>query len=118
MSVLHGEVYDVAADIRRGSPTFGKWVGVVLSSENAHQLYIPAGFAHGYCALSEWAVFHYKCSDYYAPQEERGLRWDDPTLAIDWPGDNFTLSDKDRELPLLKETGAKNLPEYKEPDGA
>ena len=83
--VCTGEVFDVAVDIRRSSPTFGCWTGTLLSAENKRQLWIPAGFAHGFVVLSEFAEFLYKTTDYYAPQHERCIRWDDPQLAIDWP---------------------------------
>lgn len=83
--VTRGEVYDVAVDMRRASPTFGQWVGVMLSATNKQQLWVPPGFAHGFYVLSEEAEFVYKCSDYYAPGDEVSLRWDDPDLAIDWP---------------------------------
>ncbi|MEZ4396739.1 MAG: dTDP-4-dehydrorhamnose 3,5-epimerase [Candidatus Krumholzibacteriia bacterium] len=83
--VVHGEVYDVAVDLRRGSPTLGQWVGVTLSAENKRQLWVPPGFAHGFYVTSEDAEFVYKCTDFYAPEHERSLRWDDPALAIDWP---------------------------------
>ncbi|WPC05486.1 dTDP-4-dehydrorhamnose 3,5-epimerase [Pseudomonas benzenivorans] len=83
--VTAGEVYDVAVDIRRASPTFGRWVGVQLSAENKRQLWVPEGFAHGFLVLSEFAEFLYKTTDYYAPTHERCIRWDDTTLAIDWP---------------------------------
>lgn len=83
--VVQGEVWDVAVDIRRSSPTFGKWVGVILSAENNRQLWVPAGFAHGFVVLSETAEFLYKTTDYYAPAHERCIAWNDPTLAIEWP---------------------------------
>ena len=83
--VTQGEVFDVAVDIRRSSPSFGKWVGTILSGDNKHQLWVPPGFAHGFYVLSETAEFFYKCSDFYAPEYERTLRWDDPELQIDWP---------------------------------
>lgn len=92
-----GEVFDVAVDLRRSSPTFGKWVGTLLSAENKRQLWVPAGFAHGFVVLSEFAEFLYKTTDYYAPEHERCIRWDDPSLAIDWPLDGAPqLSAKDQ----------------------
>ncbi|WFU01721.1 dTDP-4-dehydrorhamnose 3,5-epimerase [Rhizobium sp. CB3171] len=101
--VVIGEVYDVAVDIRRSSPTFGQWVGVLLSEENKRQLWIPEGFAHGFLTLSDRVEFLYKTTDYYAPESDRGIRWDDPTLAIDWKTaiDDLTLSGKDQRQPLL-----------------
>lgn len=97
--VLHGEIYDVAVDIREGSPTFGQWVAELLSAENKKQLWIPAGFAHGFVVTSETAEVLYKTTDYWAPQFERCIRWDDPTLAIPWPLDGITpiVSDKDKQ---------------------
>ncbi|WP_334157667.1 dTDP-4-dehydrorhamnose 3,5-epimerase [Oryzomicrobium sp.] len=96
--VTEGEVFDVAVDIRRGSPTFGQWVGEILSAENKRQLWIPAGFAHGFAVLSENAEFLYKTTDYWSPEHERCIRWDDPTLAIPWPVPGTPLvSDKDRQ---------------------
>jgi len=95
--VTTGEVYDVAVDLRRSSPTFGKWAGNLLSAENKRQLWVPEGFAHGFVVLSEFAEFLYKTTDYYAPEHERCIRWDDPTLAIDWPLDGAPqLSAKDQ----------------------
>lgn len=101
--VARGSVLDVAVDIRWGSPTFGQWVGVELSAENKRQLYIPVGFAHGFCVTSEIAEFLYKCSSYYAPQLERGIAWDDPDLAIAWPVPDPVLSDRDRRHPRLRD---------------
>lgn len=96
--VTEGEVFDVAVDIRRGSPTFGQWVGEILSAQNKRQLWIPAGFAHGFAVLSENAEFLYKTTDYWSPEHERCIRWDDPTLAIPWPVPGTPLvSDKDRQ---------------------
>lgn len=95
--VTAGEVYDVAVDLRRSSPTFGNWIGVHLSAENKRQLWVPEGFAHGFVVLSEFAEFLYKTTDYYAPEHERCIRWDDPSLAIDWPLDGAPqLSAKDQ----------------------
>ena len=95
--VTAGEVYDVAVDLRRSSPTFGRWMGVHLSAENKRQLWVPEGFAHGFVVLSEFAEFLYKTTDYYAPEHERCIRWDDPSLAIDWPLDGTPqLSAKDQ----------------------
>jgi dTDP-4-dehydrorhamnose 3,5-epimerase len=112
VQVLEGAVYDVAVDIRLGSPTFGKWVGVELSAENKKQLFIPAGFAHGFVVVSERAIFLYKCSDYYAPQAEGGILFADPELAIAWPGHDFQLSDKDRRSPCLKDVPVDRLPTF------
>ena len=101
--VTHGEVFDVAVDLRRSSPSFGRHVSAVLSADNKRQLWIPPGFAHGFYVLSESAEFFYKCTDYYAPQHERSLRWDDPKLAIDWPlaGAAPILSAKDQQGELF-----------------
>lgn len=101
--VTHGSVYDVAVDIRRNSPTFGRWVGVELSGENQRQVWLPPGMAHGFLVTSGSADFLYKTSDYYAPQAEGSVRWDDPAIGIAWPlrGLTPTLSAKDAEAPLL-----------------
>ena len=96
-----GEIFDVAADIDPRSPTFGRWVGVTLSDTNHRQLWIPPGYAHGFVVLSEIADFEYKCTDYYHPQSETGVIWNDPDLAIDWPIKEPTLSEKDKRLPTL-----------------
>ncbi len=101
--VVSGTIFDVAVDIRSGSPTFGHWVGQVLSSDNFLQLYIPVGFAHGFCVLSDTADVLYKCSSYYDPRAERGVAWNDPTIAIDWPVSDPILSDRDQGHPLLNE---------------
>jgi dTDP-4-dehydrorhamnose 3,5-epimerase len=101
--VLSGEVFDVAVDIRRSSPTLGKWVGNVLSSENKNGIYIPPEFAHGFCVLSEEAEIFYKCTEFYSPEDERTIRWDDPGLAIHWPIKNPILSEKDANAPFFKE---------------
>ena len=108
---VNGEVLDVAVDIRKGSPHFGQWTSVVLSAENRRQLYVPPGFAHGYCTLSERADFLYKCTDIYTPSDEYGIAWDDPALAIDWPDVEILLSDKDKLYPVLSES--EHLPAYK-----
>jgi dTDP-4-dehydrorhamnose 3,5-epimerase len=100
--VLSGEVFDVALDIRRSSPTLGKWLGTVLSSENKNGIYIPHDFAHGFCVLSEQAEVFYKCTEFYSPEDERTIRWDDPALAIEWPIKNPILSEKDANAPFLK----------------
>jgi dTDP-4-dehydrorhamnose 3,5-epimerase len=104
--VVTGAVFDVAVDIRRSSATFGKWVGVELSAENHHMLWVPPGFAHGYLALSEFADFLYKVTDFWAPQHERAIRWNDPAIGIEWPlpaGAEPILSAKDRAAPRLGE---------------
>jgi dTDP-4-dehydrorhamnose 3,5-epimerase len=111
--VVRGEVFDVAADIRRGSPTFGKWFGVVLSEANRLQLYIPRGFAHGFCVLSETAEFLYKCSDYYVAADEKGIIWSDPQLAIAWPIGEPLLSAKDAAFPRLADRAVTELPAYR-----
>lgn len=103
--VVKGRVLDVAVDIRIGSPTYGRYEAVELSEENHRQLFIPQGFAHGFCVLSDEAVFQYKCDNYYAPDSEAAIRWDDPDLAIDWgiPAEDVILSEKDAHHPALKE---------------
>jgi dTDP-4-dehydrorhamnose 3,5-epimerase len=93
--VLQGEVFDVAVDIRRSSPTFGKWHGLVLSAENKRQFYIPPGFAHGFVVLSETALFHYKCTEFYSPKDEMAIRWDDPDIGVEWPLTEPLLSERD-----------------------
>lgn len=100
--VTQGEVFDVAVDLRKGSPTFGQWEACLLSAENKLQFYVPAGFAHGYCVLSETAEFQYQCSDYYHPEDEGGLIWNDAEVGIDWPITDPILSEKDRVLPGLQ----------------
>ena len=109
VSVLQGEVYDVAVDIRRSSPTFGRWHGLSLSGDNKLQFYIPPGFAHGFQVLSETAMFHYKCTEFYSPKDEVGIRWDDPDLAIDWPIKEPLLSGKDAQALRLKELPPERL---------
>lgn len=110
--VLQGEVFDVAVDIRKNSPTFARWEGVMLSGENMKQLYIPEGFAHGFCVLGETALFAYKCTEFYAPETEGGILWNDPDIGIDWPINDPVLSDKDRKYPLLKEWIAGGIPDF------
>lgn len=105
--VVTGEIFDVAVDIRRGSPTFGQWVGICLSNDNKHQIYIPAGYAHGFCVLSETADVIYKCSDLYDRDDEHGIYWADPSVNIDWPISDPILSEKDDQNPELRK-----LPEY------
>lgn len=100
--VVAGSVFDVAVDIRRGSPTFAQWVGAELSADNRHQFYVPPGFAHGFCVLSETADVLYKCTAYYAPQDEHGIMWSDPAIGIDWPGSGFVISEKDAANGLLE----------------
>ena len=107
--VLRGEVFDVAVDIRSQSPTFGRWVGVTLSEENKQQLYVPPGFAHGFCVTSETADVAYKCTTTYRPEEEVSIRWDDPDIGIEWPLENPSLSDKDIKGLSLKEATRKLL---------
>jgi len=105
--VIFGEVYDVGVDLRRGSPTYGQYFGTILSGENKRMLYIPEGFAHGFLVLSDEAVFTYKCTELYHPEFDAGIAWNDPDIGIDWPlnGIEPVLSEKDKKLPLLKETG-------------
>lgn len=110
--VVRGEVLDVAVDIRFGSPSFGRWMSAVLSEENKRQIYIPAGFAHGFLVRSESAEFLYKCSDYYHPEDEFGVLWNDPTLAIDWGTAAPLLSRKDEVLPRLEAIAHERLPKY------
>lgn len=109
--VVTGTVFDVAVDIRKGSPTFAQWVGVTLSEDNHRQLYIPPGFAHGFCVLSDSADFLYKCTEFYAPQDEHGILWNDPNIGIEWPGHDFIISEKDNGNPLLNQA-TNNLPVY------
>jgi dTDP-4-dehydrorhamnose 3,5-epimerase len=109
--VACGAVFDVAVDIRKGSPRFGHWAAQVLSEENRHQLYIPPGFAHGFCVLSEQADVLYKCTDFYRPGDEFGIAWDDPDIGIRWPELDYILSDKDRHHPRLQ-ASEDRLPGY------
>lgn len=123
--VVQGEVFDVVVDVRRGSPTFGRSFSVTLSAANRRQLWVPVGFAHGFCVTSDAADFTYMCSDFYAPATERGIRWDDPALQIAWPtiagnGEALVVSPKDHALPTLAEVLASDpdhLPEWVESTG-
>ena len=110
VQVIAGEIFDVAVDIRPGSPGFGKWTGIILSGENKRQVFIPEGFAHGFCVLSEIAYFSYKCSDFYAPGDEGGLLWSDPGIGIQWPVKDAIISEKDRYYPLLADLVSEQLP--------
>ncbi|MCS3683900.1 dTDP-4-dehydrorhamnose 3,5-epimerase [Salinibacter ruber] len=103
ISVLKGTVYDVVVDVRAEADTFGAWEGRVLSAESGRQLYVPEGYAHGFVATSGEVLFHYKCTDFYHPEADRGIRWDDPALAIDWPTEDPILSAKDAGAPALEE---------------
>jgi dTDP-4-dehydrorhamnose 3,5-epimerase len=103
VSALQGEIFDVAVDIRHGSPTYGRWVGERLSGQNGRMLYVPVGFAHGFCALSDRADVLYMVTDEYAPECDRGLLWNDPDIGIDWPITNPILSAKDAQLPTLRQ---------------
>jgi len=110
IQVIKGEIFDVAVDIRPGSSTFGKWTGVYLSDKNKRQLFIPEGFAHGFCVLSETAFFLYKCSDFYAQEDECGIHWTDPDIGIDWPVKDPLISEKDRQNPNLCDISSQQLP--------
>lgn len=107
--VIRGSIWDIVVDIRLSSPTFGKWFGMTLSDENHMQLYIPPGFAHGFCVLSDEADFYYKCTDYYKPLCEHGIAWNDPRLNIPWPVQNPILSPKDENYPSLHEIAHEQL---------
>ena len=112
VSVLAGEVWDVAVDIRRGSPTFGRWTAAVLSAENRRHFWIPEGFAHGFVTLSEHALFTYLCTATYDRDADAGIRWNDGDLAIDWPASAPLLSDKDAKAPFLADVAQERLPVY------
>ncbi len=104
--VVQGEIFDVAVDLRKSSPHYGQWVGEVLSAENKHQLWVPSGYGHGFLVLSDTAGFEYKCTEYYAPEFERAIRWDDPDLGIEWPlldGKQPMLSSKDAGAPFFRD---------------
>ena len=115
VTALEGTVFDVAVDVRQGSPSLGTWYGVELSAENRRQLYIPPGFAHGYCVLSETASVMYKCTDFFVPDDERGILWNDPALGIHWPVATPLLSVKDQSYKTLVEN-ENELPTYAERD--
>jgi dTDP-4-dehydrorhamnose 3,5-epimerase len=110
--VLEGEVLDVAVDIRLGSPTFGRWVGVTLSAANKRQLYIPEGFAHGFCVVSQRALVAYKCTELYRPDCDAGIAWNDPEIGVQWPVTEPILSAKDQASPYLSEIPPHRLPRY------
>ncbi|MGK3965550.1 dTDP-4-dehydrorhamnose 3,5-epimerase [Sorangium sp. So ce118] len=112
VSVVEGEVYDVAVDIRLGSPTFGRWSAVVLSAENKCHFWIPEGFAHGFAVLSEFATFFYQCTALYDHSADASIRWSDERIAIDWPVSAPLLSEKDQRAPLLADVSVERLPKY------
>lgn len=112
VSVLEGEVYDVAVDIRRGSPTFGQYAGVILSAENHRHFWVPEGFAHGFVVLSEFATFAYQCTNVYDAKADAGVRWNDAAIAIDWPVSAPLLSAKDEKAPFLADVAEDRLPVY------
>lgn len=113
--VITGEIFDVAVDIRQGSPTFGRWTGTLLSDQNTRQLFIPAGFAHGFCVMSDTADVIYKCTDFYTPGDEYGILWSDPDIHIKWPIRSPILSKKDANNPLLADVPKDHLPRYEAP---
>jgi dTDP-4-dehydrorhamnose 3,5-epimerase len=115
--VLEGEVFDVAVDVRTGSPTFGRWIGETLSARNHRQLYIPPGFAHGFCVTSDVALFGYKCTDYYAPSAELSVLWNDPEIGVHWPVPNPLLSARDAAGTPLAELPHDRLPAWTEREG-
>jgi len=110
VNVIVGEIFDVVVDIRQGSSTFGQWTGIYLSDQNKRQLFIPEGFAHGFCVTSDMALFSYKCSDFYNADDEGGILWSDPDIAIDWPVDKPIISKKDNHLPHLSDLSLDRLP--------
>jgi dTDP-4-dehydrorhamnose 3,5-epimerase len=112
ISVLSGEIFDVAVDVRVGSPTFGQWVGAILTADNPQQLWVPEGFAHGYLVLSPQALVSYKCTGYYHPASELSIRWDDPRIGIEWPTRDVTLSPRDSAGPFLSDMDRSRLPSY------
>lgn len=112
VSVLEGEVFDVAVDIRRGSPTFGQWAGVMLTADNHRHLWIPEGFSHGFCVLSEHATFTYQCTALYDAEADAGIHWNDADIGIDWPLSDPQLSPKDTRVPLLRDIPHDRLPVF------
>ncbi|WP_394001620.1 dTDP-4-dehydrorhamnose 3,5-epimerase [Luteimonas sp. WGS1318] len=112
VSVLVGEVHDVVVDLRRGSPTFGQWEKILLSAENNRQIWIPEGFAHGFSVLSESALFSYLCTDVYVKEADAGVRWNDPTIGVDWQVNAPLLSEKDAHAPLLADIAEDRLPVF------
>jgi dTDP-4-dehydrorhamnose 3,5-epimerase len=112
IQVLQGEIFDIAVDIRQGSPFFGQWTGFILSEKNKRQIFIPEGFAHGFCVTSDTAFCLYKCNNFYAPDDEQGILWSDPDLAIDWPVRDPVLSPKDTAFGFLKDIPKSRLPVY------
>ena len=113
INVLEGEVYDVAVDIRRGSPTFGRWVAATLSADNHRHFWVPEGYAHGFCVLSDFATFSYQCTTLYDRTADAAVRWNDAAIAVDWPISAPLLSDKDARAPFLVDVPAERLPEYR-----
>lgn len=112
VSVLEGEVYDVAVDIRRGSPHFGRWAAAVLTADNKRHFWVPEGFAHGFCVLSDSALFSYQCTALYDPAADAAIRWNDADIAVDWPISTPQLSAKDSKAPFLAAIAPENLPEH------
>ena len=112
VSVMEGRIFDVAVDIRCGSPSFGQWTGAELSAENHRQMYIPEGFAHGFLVLSSSALFHYHCTTEYAAEYDAAIAWNDPDIAVKWPCEPDGISGKDRVAPLLRDVAEDHLPEY------
>lgn len=111
VQVLAGEVFDVVVDLRHGTPTYGNWDGFYLSAENMRQLFVPKGFAHGFCVVSDNALFSYKCSDFYVPEDEGGVLWSDPDIGIAWPVEDPIISGKDERYPLLRDLSIGQLPQ-------
>lgn len=112
IQVLSGEIFDVAVDLRFGSATFGKWTGIHLSDDNRRQVFIPEGFAHGFCVLSDFALFYYKCSDVYMPDDEGGIIWSDPDIGIEWPVEHPIISEKDKQYQRLFGLSTEQLPSF------